>query len=426
MKDMSEQLSVTAEERHYLRELARKQAEYAALPIMAQRKALWFAHNELRGERPLIVMEMNTFEQDMLPRPRCTSPVAVMIEQSLQRHIVNFECIGDDKVVPYYFVVTWQISIDEFGVEIPREHADDGRGHDIGYRWHHPMKTLKDDFHILKPATYRVDRERTFAIRDIAEEVLGDILPVRIENHSFHWHAAPSSKVVSLMGLERMMLSLVDEPEEMHALFGYLRDNILAYAKWQERENLLTLDNGNHYAGAGSYGFTRELPCSEEYARTHTITTRDLWLNINSQETVGVSPRMYKNFIFPYYRDLAAEFGLVYYGCCEPVHEIWDCCVSNYPNLRKVSISAWCDENIMGEALRGSRVIYSRKPSPNFIGVGRDFDMEAFSAHIQKTLKSASNCHLEFIFRDVYTLTGDQSKPRKAVEITRRLIDESW
>jgi hypothetical protein len=427
-------MSITAEERGYLRELACKQAEYAALPIMAQRTALWFAHNALHAERPLIVMEMDTFEQDMLPQPKCTSPGAVMIEKSLLRHIVNVERIRDDKVVPGYFVVPWQIHIDEFGVEIPQEHADDGRGHDIGYRWRHPIKTLKEDFHLLKPATYSVDCERTFAMRDFAGEILGDILPVKIENHSFHWHAAPSAKVVSLMGLERMMLSLVDEPEEMHALYAYLRDNILAYAKWQEREHLLTLNNGNHYAGAGSYGFSHELPshrepverCTEEYARTQTVTTQDLWLNLNSQETVGVSPRMYKNFIFPYYQDLAAEFGLIYYGCCEPVHEIWDCCVSKYPNLRKVSISPWCDEDMMGEALRGSQVIYSRKPSPNFIGVGRDFDAEAFSAHIRKTLQAAKGCHLEFIFRDVYTLSGGQSKPGQAVEITRRLVDELW
>lgn len=421
-----DKLSFTPEERLYLRELARKQAEYAAHPIMGQRKALWYAHNELRGERPMVVMEMNTFEKDMLPQPKCSSPVAVEIEKSLQRHIVNFECIGDDKVIPPYFVIPCSIQLDEFSIEIPRDHADDGQGYDIGYHWRHPIKTLKEDLHLLKPASYTCNRDGTFALRDFISEILGDILPVEIENLSFLWHAAPSAKVVALMSLERMMLSLMDEPEEMHALFAYLRDNILAFAKWQEKEKLLTLNNANHYAGAGSYGFTSELPCSNEYAQTRTVTTQDLWLNLNSQETVGISPRMYKTFIFPYYYDLAKEFGLVYYGCCEPVHEIWDCCVSRYPNLRKVSISAWCNEDFMGEALRGSRVIYSRKPSPNFIGVGHDFDTEGFRAHIAKTLEAAKDCHLEIIFRDVYTLTGDLTKPGKAVEITRQLIDKMW
>ena len=187
----------------------------------------------------------------------------------------------------------------------------------------------------------------------------------------------------------------------------------------------LTLNNANHFAGAGSYGFTDELP-SEDHTPTGQITTKDLWLNINSQETVSVSQRMYREFILPYYADLAKEFGLVYYGCCEPVHDIWDCCVSQLPHLRKVSISAWCDEDRMGEALRGSRVIYSRKPSPNFIGVGTEFDEEGFVEHIRKTLQAARGCSLEFIFRDVYTVSGDRRKPGHAVAITRRMIDEMW
>jgi len=417
--------TITADERRYLRDLARKQAEYAALPIMAQRKALWYAHNSLQGERPVIVVEMDTFEQDMLPSPRCESPAAMVLEQNLNRHLVNFEMIGDDKVVPDYYAVNWQIQVDEFGILIPQEHADDDRGGAVGYRWQHPIRTLKEDFSLLKPAQFSVDREATLARQGFAEEVFGDILPVRIENHSLRWHMTLSQKVVALIGLQQMMLSLVDEPEEMRALYAYLRDNHLAFAKWQEEEGLLTLNNANHFAGAGSYGFTDELP-SEDYARTGQITTKDLWLNINSQETVSISPRMYREFILPYYADLAKEFGLVYYGCCEPVHDIWDCCVSQLPHLRKVSISAWCDEDRMGEALRGGRVIYSRKPSPNFLGVGVEFDEEGFVEHIRKTLQAARGCSLEFIFRDVYTVSGDRRKPGHAVEIARRMIDEVW
>ena len=80
----------------------------------------------------------------------------------------------------------------------------------------------------------------------------------------------------------------------------------------------------------------------------------------------------------------------------------------------------------MGEALRGSGVIYSRKPSPNFIGVGAELDEEGFAAHISKTLTAARGCSAEIIFRDIYTLTGDRSKPGRAVQITRDLIDKLW
>ena len=422
---MPTDLTITSDERRYLRELARKQREYAALPIMAERTALWYRHNALQGERPVVVMEMGTFERDMLPDPRCTSPAAIEIERSLLRPIISHEEVDDDKVVPDHFSVNWRIHIDEFGIEIPTDRAEDAQGRAIAYHWQHPIKTLKQDFGKLKPATFSVDREGTLAWKAFAEEVLGDILPVVIKNNSLAWHAALCAKVVRLMSLEQMMYAMVDEPDELRALMAYLRDNLLAYAKWQEQEGLLVLNNGNDYAGAGSYGFTTELP-TEQYAQTGRVTTHDQWLNINSQETVSVSPRMYGRFIFPYYRDLCEPFGLVYYGCCEPVHDIWKDYVSQYPHLRKVSISAWCNEEFMGEALRGSRVIYSRKPSPNFVGVGTTFDAEGFRAHIEKTLRAARGCRAEIIFRDIYTVSGDRTKPGQAVRITREAIDALW
>ncbi len=416
---------IMPEERHYLRELAKRQLDYANHPIMAERTALWYRHNALQGERPLIVMEMDTFEGDMLPTPRCTSPAAIQIERNLLRHIVNYEEIGDDKVVPATYTVYWDIDIDEFGIEIPTEHGVDASGRTVGYHWQHPIRNLREDFQRLKPATFSVDREATFTWKSFVEDILGDVLPVEIKNASLRWHATPCAKIVQLMGLEAMMIAMIDEPDAMHALFAYLRDSILGFAKWQEREGLLTLNNGNDYAGAGSYGFTHELP-TDNYYRTGHVTTADLWLNINSQETVSISPRMYGRYVYPYYCEIAEPFGLTYYGCCEPVHDIWEKYVSKLPHLRKVSISAWCNEDYMGEALRGSGVIYSRKPSPNFVGVGTEFDEEGFAAHIRKTLTAARGCATEIIFRDIYTLNGDRSKPGRAVQITRDLINDLW
>ena len=80
----------------------------------------------------------------------------------------------------------------------------------------------------------------------------------------------------------------------------------------------------------------------------------------------------------------------------------------------------------MGEALKGSNVIYHRKPSPNFVGVGKELDEEGFKEHILKTIRCAKGCKLEFSFRDVYNLEGNPDKPRRAVQIVRELIDKEW
>jgi hypothetical protein len=78
----------------------------------------------------------------------------------------------------------------------------------------------------------------------------------------------------------------------------------------------------------------------------------------------------------------------------------------------------------MGERLSGGRVIYSRKPSPNFIGIKAEFDEEAFTAYVQKTAAAVKGrCKAEFIFRDIYTLHGNLDKLRSAVEITRRIAE---
>jgi len=414
-------MSITNTEREYLRDLARRYLELANLPVMAERKTLWHAHNELRGPRPMVVFETGATMGELMPPLRCKSDLAREIEWNLLAAIVNHDRVGDDKIISPWYTVGWQISIREFDLDFECRHAADDQGRTIGFAMKHPVTDLARDLPNLKHSVFSVDRDATAAHRDAVAEVIGDILPMRIENHSLIWHAAPSYKVVRLMGMEAMLMTMMDQPDVMRALYDFVRDDIVAFMMWQEREGLLTTNNGNHYVGAGSYGFTTELPRSED----GVVRLTDLWLNMNSQETVGISPAMYADLVFPAYLELAQHAGLVYYGCCEPVHTIWQDCLSRLPNLRKVSVSAWCDEEGIAEFLRGSRVIYSRKPSPNYVGVG-SFDEEAFAAHIEKTLRAARGCRLEFIFRDIYTLCGDGERAGRAISIVRNLIERLW
>jgi hypothetical protein len=414
-------MSVTNTERQYLRELARRYLDLAQQPVMAEREKLWHAHNALRGFRPMIVVETGAFTPELMPPLRCTSDLAKGIEWNLLSTIANHERVGDDKVISHWYSVGWQIHLREFDLEFRNEHAADAQGRTLGFAMKYPLTDIERELPGLKHSVYHVDRDATAADRDAVAEVIGDILPVQITNYSLIWYAAPSYKVVRLMGMEAMLIAMATQPEVMRALFAFVRDDILTFMQWQEREGLLTLNNGNHYVGSGSYGFTTELPKSKD----GHVGLKDLWLNMNSQETVGISPEMYADLVFPSYHDIAPHAGLVYYGCCEPVDTIWADCLSRLPNLRKVSVSAWCDEDRIGEYLRGSRVIYSRKPSPNYLGVGT-FDEAGFTAHIEETLRAAKGCRLEFIFRDVYTLCGDPEKPSRAVAIIRRLIERLW
>jgi len=45
------------DERAYLRDLAKQQLALSQLPIMREREALWYDHNEANGPRPMISVE---------------------------------------------------------------------------------------------------------------------------------------------------------------------------------------------------------------------------------------------------------------------------------------------------------------------------------------------------------------------------------
>jgi hypothetical protein len=414
--------TISNEERRYLRELARKQAEYAALPVMAARKQMWYDLNDAHpGARPPVIIETWTFDRDFMPESvfRCTSPTGRAIERHLLRNVRNHELIDDDKVILDTFDIGWHVDIDEFGLRIDREVVKDAQGIETGYRWLHPIKDLKRDLDLLKPAVCRVDRASTYAQQAFLNDLFGDVLPVVIRSDAFSSNML-THRVVELMGMEAYFLAMMDTPDAVHALMAFLRDNSLRMMAWAEAEGLLRVNNGNQDSFGSSYNFTTRLPAPGYEGGPARLV--DMWGDANSQETVGVSPKMFHEFCFPYYRDVCEPLGLLYYGCCEPAHPFWDD-IRRLPHLKKVSISRWCDQNFMGDALRGTEIVFSRKPDPNFLSVDVTLDEEAWAAHIRETLDATRDVFVEFIVRDVYTVHGNLNNARRAVEIARREIE---
>lgn len=413
---------ISEKEKAYLRELAKKQAEYAALPIMAERTKQWYAHNAVKGVKPLIVVEQGSFQRDFLPEPKCENKFAADLERYLLSKILQHERIDDDIVMPNFCEVFMEIEAREFGFPVEVHHAVDTKGRNVGYEYNYPIKSLEADFSKLKPFEFYFDRKRFADKLAATEGVFGDILPCVPTNRQQVWYYMHTAKIIQLMGMEQWMYELSDNPDGVHELMRYLTENMQRYIDWAEKEKLFTSDIGNTYAGAGSYGFTDELKVPAD----GIPMAKNKWGNTNSQESFAISPDMYAEFVYPYIAEIAERFGLVYYGCCEPVHALWHKCLKNLPNMRKVSISAWCDEDIMGEALRGTKIIYSRKPSPKFLGADPVFDEAEYRQYMKNTLTKAQGCEIEFIFRDVYTLMGDPGRPAKAVRILREVIEEFW
>ena len=183
-----------------------------------------------------------------------------------------------------------------------------------------------------------------------------------------------------------------------------------------EANRLLSLNNDGTYVGSGGYGYTDELPQPDFDG---IVRLKDMWGFTESQESVGVSPRMYEEFIFPYEKPIMERFGLTCYGCCEPLHSRWNV-VKRHHGLRRVSCSAWANLEKMAANL-GSDYILSLKPNPAVLAVPSP-DWGAIRSYLRQTVETCKGSRLEIIMKDNHTLSNH---PEHAVEWVRIAREEA-
>lgn len=416
---------ISAKDREVLREKAKKQLELACRPENLKRREEWYLHNDLKGEKPLVQLELGTFAGEVKPqRMSCEGEFARQVESALLSNYLNQELFDDDRVTPDYYPMTYDKTFRLFDVEVQIEHTSAADGQEsVGHHFIPSIEDLEEDYDKLKTSYFDVDMDTTNQKKAAVEEAIGDILPVKIEMECLY--SVPTQMLVHIMSMENMMFNMYDYPELFKEMMDRIADDTLAYYDYLEKNRLIMPTVGHAHLGNGSMCYTTSLPGESEYLK-RPFTTRDVWGFMDSQETVGISPQMFEEFIFPCYQKISQRYGLLSYGCCEPVDPIWDSCLSKLDNLRKLSISPWCNEEVIGEKLRGKDIIYFRKPSPNYLGVSEVLDEEALRGHIRKSLLAARGCHMEFAQRDVYTIHRNEEKARRYVQIIREEIENNW
>ena len=402
------------QEREYLRGLAKKQLEYANTPENKEREVKWYAHNDLKTNDPRVTMEIEGNFYGEVKRPlQCETQMARVIEEKLLINLIAREDVDDDRVTPDFYGVYRHAWFNPYGLEIKQTRQLDS----LAYVYVHQIEDLEEDFHKLGKSTWGYDLEQPQLEADIAADTIGDILPVRFLTRGPYGSLA--FRLIGLMSMETMLLSLMDCPDLFHKAMDMLATDLIEHLQDLESSGFFLVNNRNQYVNMGTYAFTNELP-------SEPALLKNTWGFLDAQECVGIGYDSFNTFFFPYYKRIADLFGRLNYGCCEQVHELWDGCLSKLTNLRKVSISSWCDENFMGERLRGSKVIYHRKPSPLVVSSDKVFDEAKFKDHITTTLKAAEGCYLEFSFRDVYSFQKEVRRGKRCVELVKQCISEHW
>jgi len=214
------------------------------------------------------------------------------------------------------------------------------------------------------------------------------------------------------------MFDMVDNPEIIHKLMKILRDGTLEKLDFLEENSLLSL-NIDSYVGSGGFGYTEELP--NKGFDNNRVRTKDMWGFCDSRETVGVSPQMFEEFVFPYQLPILKRFGLGCYGCCEPLERRWYL-IKKIPNLRRVSVSTWADLEKMAEYL-GNKYILSMKPTPTDLAV-QVLDEENIRKKIREALKITRGCVVEILMKDNHTIGKNPKNVINWVRIVKEEIEK--
>jgi len=384
-----------------VRALARRVAEIANLPVQEEKRRLWRRLNAKNPVRPMVMIdqvcvnEIAGFVGGALTLC-CTDPECRHFEWQLRWTLFQWDNFAVDMVVEPFVRVDKAIHDTGFGIGVQEQTAvTDPSSSVLGHKYINQFET-EDDLEKIRVPQISHDAAETGRRLAVAHELFDGILGVRA------WGADPYlslwDPISSWMSVEGALMAMVDRPEYMHRLVGRLTDGYLSMLDQLEAQGLLCQPQSLiHCTGA----WTDELPAAGY--NPERPRTKDLWMFGLAQMFSSVSPSMFKEFEVDYAGRICGRFGLVYYGCCDPLDgKMAE--VRQIPGVRKVSMSPWVNEE-RGAAAIGSDFVYSRKPNPALLAWDR-FDEEQVRQDLMATRRVCEKhgCPLELILKDISTV----------------------
>ena len=392
-------------DRDIVRRLAERVREIAGRPEQAEKTRLWKTCNDLEPERPMVYADPQGGWEDLDAqwiRLECADKRYRGIEHALRRLILRDEHIPDDfPIVAEYRIgpaVTGD-TYDDYGMPLLTTKPEEAGG-----AYHiEPLIQSRADMAKLHFRPVAIDAAETERRFQFASDAFGDILPV-VKVGRGHWRYGLTRVLIHMRGFEQMLLDYYENPELIHELMAFLRDDFLAEIEIYERAGMVGLSNHpQSVLGSGGLAYCSTLP--EELPTGTVPGTMDGFAWGESQETVGVGPRQFEEFVLRYQLPLLSKFRLVDYGCCEGLEGKVDLLIDNLPNLRWLAVSPWANREKMAERI-GGNYVYVYKPNPSRICM-REPDWAAAEKELRETLAIAKGCPVHLVMKDTKTFQHD-------------------
>lgn len=406
-------------ETNIVRELARKVAEIASLPIHQKTIALWKANNAKKPVRPMVMIDQipwHEMDVDGELEPQCNDAFLRKLEIQLRRILYRWKHMPVDFVIEPTIRIPKTIRSTGFGFDCKEVTSVLDQKNDIVGHAYIDQITTDEDIDKIRVPEMLLDEAAT--VRDVARahEVFDGILDIRVDGVIPTY--AMWDTIVQWRNPEAVLYDLVDRPEFLHRLAQRLTDAQLAMLDSLEKQGLLGLPQSwIHCTGA----YTDELP-APGFGAQHP-RAKDLWTYGMSQIFSSVSPQMHEEFELPYLTPWFERFGMGYYGCCEPLDQKLPM-IRKLPNIRKVSMSPWADIERGAEAI-GRDYVFSRKPSPALLA-GDQWNPSAVASDLRATRDACRRhgCPLEFILKDISTLRYQPQRLWEWAAIASEIVNE--
>ena len=410
-------MSHSANDRSILRDLGKRVADIAALPVQQEKITLWKALNDLHPARPMVMIdempwhELNVDDELTL---QTHDPLCRDLETDLRRTLYSWKHMPADMVVEPTITVPKAITGATFGITTDEDRAVIDPANDVvGHQYHDQLRTEEDLQKICMPDA-RLDETETARREDRAHDIFDGVLAVEMQGLELSFNAW--DWIVQWRNAENVLIDLAERPSFMHRLIGRVTEVALALLDQAEERGLLVQRFSRiHCTGA----HTDDLPVPGFNA--DRPRAKDLWTFGMAQIFASVSPTMHKEFEIDYAVRFYERFGLVYYGCCEPLHMKMDT-VRRIPHLRKVSMSPWIDVEIGAQQI-GRDFVFSRKPSPAFLASPTwQPDAVAEDLHNVRDCCARYGCPVEFILKDISTVAYQPQRLWEWEKLAMRVV----
>jgi len=417
-------MSISEKDKSIIRDLAKRVAEIASLPVQQEKRDMWIRINRLERVRPLIHVQAidPSIWVELIPDEQLQTTDAFCRghEMALRKKIYCWENFPDDRVVDDVVISPIVIRGDSgstgFGMQVNIERPEMRFGAGL---FKNTIEKESDIDKIQTNPQVSVDWEQTEQNYERLCGLYDGTLRVEKRGPNFFWLTVMDT-FIRWRGIQQMFVDLIERPKWIHEALEQITAGHLSSIEQIEKLGVLSPGNDNTTLGSGGYAWTDQLP-QPDFDGEH-VRLKDIWGRCATQIfTAGISPEMHDEFAIQYEKRILERFGLGTYGCCEPLHNKMRF-IRQIKNLRRVSMSPWVDIEV-GSAEVGKDYVYTHKPNPTIVSM-ESWHPEMAREELRDAFEKTRENIVEVNLQDLHTVRYEPHRLTEWTQIALQLAEE--